>query len=134
MIVSMLRVGRLRPLEDRMGSLSRGWGASAVAAPAHTGRERSRLTDLLITGKGRRTVATEVGHAYVWAGIPEARWMRAMTFEQLVDAPQFVSELPTKSFGQLGLPRPSAVQRRRCGVSADTTAREPPRARLGFHG
>ena len=40
----------------------------------------------------------------------------------------FVSELLTKAVGQLGLPRPSAVRRRTCGVSADTTARELARA------
>jgi hypothetical protein len=45
MIVSILRMGRLRPLEDRMGSLSTGGGTSAVAASAHAGCERSRLTD-----------------------------------------------------------------------------------------
>jgi hypothetical protein len=134
MIVSILRMGRLRPLEDRMGSLNTGGGTSAVAASVHAGCERFRLTDPLITGNSRGTLAAEVGHADVSAGTPEAGWMRAMTFERLVHALQFVSELLTKAVGQLGLPRPSAVRRRTCGVSADTTARELARARLSRHG
>ncbi len=104
-----------------MGSLSTGGGTSAVAASAHAGCERFRLTDPLITGKSRRTLAAEVGHADVSAGIPEARWMRAMTFERLVHALQFVSELLAKAVGQLGLPRPSAVRRSTCGVIASKT-------------
>jgi hypothetical protein len=107
-----------------MGSLSTGGGSSAVAASAHAGCARFRLTDPLITGKSRRALATQVGHPDLSAGIPEARWMRAITFERLVHAPQFVSELLTKAVGQLGLPRPAAVRRRSCGVSVDRTASE----------
>ena len=67
-----------------MGSLSTGGGSSAVAASAHAGCERFRLTDPLITRVSRRALAAQLGAPDVGAGIPEARWMRAMTFESLV--------------------------------------------------
>jgi hypothetical protein len=111
-----------------MGSLSTGGGSSAVAASAHAGCERFRLTDPLITNRSRRNLAAAIGHPDVSGGIPEARWMRAITFERLVHSPRFVSELLTKAVGQLGLPRPSAVRRRNCKVSVATTASELARA------
>ena len=89
-----------------MGSLSTGGGSSAVAASAHAGCERFRLTDPLITRVSRRALAAQLGAPDVGAGIPEARWMRAMTFESLVHSERFVSELLTKAVGQLGLQRP----------------------------
>ena len=45
--------------------------------------------------------------------------MRAMTFESLVHSERFVSELLTKTIGQLGLPRPTNVARSTCNNSVD---------------
>src|SRR4051794_31034780 len=112
------------PDEERaaVGSLSTGGGSSAVAASAHAGCERFRLTDPLITQVSRRALAAQLGFPDVGAGIPEARWMRAMTFESLVHADRFVSELLTKAVGQLGLARPGSIRRRSGEVSLITTA------------
>ncbi len=107
-----------------MGSLSTGGGSSAVAASAHAGCERFRRTDPLITKMSRRKLASDVGAADLAVGIPEARWMRAMTFERLVHSERFVSELLTKAVGQLGLPRPEAIRRASGKVSVDVTATE----------
>lgn len=107
-----------------MGGLQSGGGTSAVAASAHAGCERFRLTDPFITRKTRKALATHLGHPDTSAGIPEARWMRAMTFERLVRSERFVSELLTKTVGQLGLPRPEAVRRRDCRGMVAVTATE----------
>ncbi|MCZ2821053.1 hypothetical protein O2V63_11990 [Modestobacter sp. VKM Ac-2977] len=107
-----------------MGSLSTGGGSSAVAASAHAGCERFRRTDPLITKVSRKKLASDLGAPDVSAGIPEARWMRAMTFERLVHSDRFVSELLTKAVGQLGLPRPGGVRRRSGKVLVDITAAE----------
>src|SRR4051794_10492220 len=113
-----------------MGGLQSGGGTSAVAASAHAGCERFRLTDPFITHKTRKALAAHVGHPDTSAGIPEARWMRAMTFESLVHADRFVAELLTKTVGQLDLPRPRAVRRRDCHGTANTTATELAQAHL----
>lgn len=94
-----------------MGSLSTGGGTSAVAASAHAGCERYRHTDPLVVGMSRRSIADKLGHPDTAAGIPEARWMRAMTFERLVRHEKFVSQLLTTAVGALGLARPAAVRR-----------------------
>ncbi|MGI5232562.1 hypothetical protein [Actinoallomurus sp. CA-142502] len=107
-----------------MGGLQSGGGTSAVAASAHAGCERFRLTDPFITSKTRKALAAQVGRPDTSAGIPEARWMRAMTFEGLVRSERFVSELLTKTVGQLGLPRPKAVRRRDCHGAVAVTATE----------
>ena len=106
-----------------MGALVAGGGTSAVAASAHAGCRRFRLTDPFLTRKTRRSLAAQLGAPDTTAGIPEARWMRAMTFEQLVNDERFVSELLTKTIGQLGLPRPSAVTRIKCNGSVELTAK-----------
>lgn len=49
--------------------------------------------------------------------------MRAMTFERLVEDERFVSELLTKTMGQLGLERPKSVARARCNGSVELTAK-----------
>ncbi|GAB3973102.1 hypothetical protein GCM10029978_051690 [Actinoallomurus acanthiterrae] len=104
-----------------MGGLQSGGGTSAVVASAHAGCQRFRMTDPFITSRTRRALATHIGHPDAGAGIPEARWTRAMTFESLVHSEDFVSELLTKTVGQLGLARPKAVRRRDChGIVADT--------------
>jgi hypothetical protein len=107
-----------------MGSLSTGGGSSAIAASAHAGCERFRLTDPLITRVSRHALAAQLGAPDAGAGIPEARWMRAMTFESLVHSERFVSELLTKAVGQLGLQRPEMIRRRSGKVSLATTASE----------
>src|SRR4051812_14829804 len=61
-----------------------GGGSSAVAASSHAACARFRGTDPLITSRTRRALAREVGAKDEFGGIPEARWMRAMTFERLV--------------------------------------------------
>jgi hypothetical protein len=113
-----------------LAGLSTGGGSSAVAASAHAGCDRFRGTDPLITRVSRKALAEKLGFADTRAGIPEARWMRAMTFESLVQSDRFVSELLTKAVGQLGLPRPGGVRRRSGRVSVDVTAKELARAHL----
>lgn len=95
----------------RVGGLSTGGGSSAVAASAHAACERFRHTDPLVTGVSRRALAKGLNNPDISAGIPEARWMRAMTFEHLVRHEQFVSELLTTAVGALRLSRPAAVRR-----------------------
>lgn len=100
-----------------------------MAASAHAGCERFRLTDPLLTRVSRRALAKQVGFEDVGVGIPEARFMRAMTFEALVKSERFVSELLTKAIGQLGLSRPEGI-RRRTGGSVARTATELAQAHL----
>lgn len=92
-----------------MGAISTGGGSSAVAASAHAACARFRGTDPLITGRARRTLAADVGFTDLGVGIPEARWMRAMTFERLVKDKAFASRVTTTAVGALGLDRPAAV-------------------------
>src|SRR4051812_42916347 len=106
-----------------MGSLQSGGGTSAVAASAHAGCRRFRLTDPFLTRKTRKTLAAFLGAPDTTAGIPEARWVRAMTFERLVHDERFVSELLTKTIGQLDLPRPTVVARTTCNGSVEATAK-----------
>jgi hypothetical protein len=113
-----------------MGGLQSGGGTSAVAASAHAGCERFRLTDPFITRKTRKALAADIGHPDTSAGIPEARWMRAMTFESLVHSERFVSELLTKTVGQLDLTRPKAVRWRDCHGTVAITATELAQAHL----
>jgi len=62
-----------------VGGLQSGGGTSAVAASAHAGCQRFRLTDPFLTRRTRKALAEELGHTDARAGIPEARWMRALT-------------------------------------------------------
>jgi hypothetical protein len=78
----------------------------------------------LIIGTSRKALSARLGFADKGASIPEARWVRAMTFESLVQSEQFVSELLTQAVGQLGLPRPGGVRRRSGEMSVDVTAKE----------
>lgn len=86
-----------------------GGGTSAVAASSHAACARFRGTDPLITGMTRRKLADEAGSRDV-QGIPDARWMRAMTFESLIHNPGLASQLTTTAIGRLGLPRPNDVR------------------------
>lgn len=105
-----------------MGQKVIGGGSSAVAASSHAACARFRGTDPLITGKTRRGLANELGHADDFGGIPEARWMRAMTFERLVRDARFASLVATTAVGRLGLARPTEVMTVNGKLNADTTA------------
>ncbi|MBX9918562.1 MAG: hypothetical protein K2Y33_01835 [Mycolicibacterium frederiksbergense] len=92
-----------------MGVTVAGGGSSAVAASAHAACARFRGTDPLITGLTRRNLADDVGFPDVSASIPQARWMRAMTFERLVRNERFATQIATRTAGALGLERPTEV-------------------------
>lgn len=105
-----------------MATKAIGGGSSAVAASSHAACARFRGTDPLVTGLTRRNLATAVGFADTGGGIPQARWMRAMTFERLVRHESFASKVATTTAGYVGLPRPSEVVIRNAHVNASTTA------------
>src|SRR3954469_3408343 len=86
-----------------------GGGSGAVAASSHAACARFRGTDPLITRRTRRGLASDVRFNDAFGGIPEARWMRAMTFERLVRDKRFASELATTAVGRLGLARPTKL-------------------------
>ena len=113
-----------------------GGGSSAVAASSHAACARFRGTDPLITGMTRRGLAKAVGFNDEFGGIPEARWMRAMTFERLVRDERFASEVATTAVGRLDLDRPTKVVIVNARVNVDRTARAArrrpqPRGRRG---
>ena len=99
-----------------------GGGSSAVGASAHAACARFRGTDPLVTGYTRRALAKAVGHEDTAGGIPEARWMRAMTFERLVRNENFASEVATTTVGRLRLARPKEVVILDAHVNVDQTA------------
>lgn len=86
-----------------------GGGSSAVAASSHSACARFRGTDPLVTGMTRRNLAQAVGFADTSGAIPQARWMRAMTFERLVRDESFAGQIATRTVGSLGLARPGQV-------------------------
>lgn len=100
-----------------------GGGSSAVAASAHAACARFRGADPLITGVTRRALATALNFPDDSGRIPEARWMRAMTFERLVRDVRFASEVATTTAGRLGLDRPTEVVTVNAHLSVDTTAK-----------
>ena len=99
-----------------------GGGSSAVAASSHAACARFRGTDPLITGRSRRKLAADVGFADDSGKIPEARWLRAFTFEKLVRDPSFASEVATTAVGRLSLERPSSVVIANGRTNVDKTA------------
>jgi hypothetical protein len=105
-----------------LGTQTLGGGSSAVAASAHAACARFRGTDPLVTRLTRRKLAEAVGHPDAAGGIPEARWMRAMTFERLVRDVKFASEVATTAVGQLGLDRPTEVVIVNANVNIERTA------------
>lgn len=107
-----------------MSALITGGGSGAVASSAHAGCERFRLTDPLLTGRTRRALADTLGSPDLGAGIPSARWVRAMAFERLVHDKAFVSELLTRAVGLLGLERPEGVRVRSAQDSVEGTSKE----------
>ncbi len=92
-----------------MSLLALGGGTGAVAASAHAGCERFRGTDPMVTKQPRSEIAKAVGIPDIAAGIPQARWIRARTFENLIRNEAFASEIATKSVGFVDLPRPKSV-------------------------
>ncbi|GAB4007120.1 hypothetical protein GCM10028772_18520 [Nocardioides ultimimeridianus] len=86
-----------------------GGGSSAVAASAHANCARFRGTDPLITRRTRRALAKDLGFPDSGGKIPEARWMRAMTFERLVKDKAFASRVATTAVGAVKLARPTEV-------------------------
>lgn len=107
-----------------MGALIAGGGSGAVASSAHAGCTRFRMTDPLLTGRSRRTLAKALGAPDVGGKIPDARWVRALAFERMVHDEAFVSELLTRAVGLLELERPTGVRIRSGGDSVDATASE----------
>lgn len=100
-----------------------GGGSSAVAASSHAACARFRGTDPLITGMTRRGLAEAVGFKDGFGGIPDARWMRAMTFESLVRDERFASEVATTAVGRLDLDRPKQVVIVNARINVDRTAK-----------
>jgi len=107
-----------------MSSLITGGGSGAVASSAHAGCPRFRATDPLLVGRTRRALAETLRSPDTGAGIPAARWVRAMAFERLVHDRSFVSELLTRAVGLLELDRPEAVRVGSAHDSVDGTADE----------
>lgn len=105
-----------------VGNLATGGGSSAVAASQHAGCARFRHTHRMVTGRSRREIAQILGAPDTTAGIPEARWMRAMTFERLIRHDAFVSQLLTTTVGALFLARPAGVRRADAHVQTGATA------------
>lgn len=99
-----------------------GGGSSAVASSSHAACARFRGTDPLITGLTRRHLAQEVGFDDASGAIPQARWMRAMTFERLVRDENFAGRIATRTVGALDLDRPKEVVTVDAHADADTTA------------
>lgn len=70
----------------------------------------------------RRSLAKEVGFADTSGTIPQARWMRAMTFERLVRNENFAGRVATRTVGEIGLDRPTEVVTVDAHMSVDVTA------------
>ncbi len=73
-------------------------------------------------GRTRRRLASDVGLSDDFGKIPEARWLRAATFERLVRDDSFASEVATTTVGRLGLDRPDSVAIVRAGSTPEKTA------------
>lgn len=108
--------------EVALTTKSLGGASSAVAASSHAACPRFRGTDPLVTGVTRRRLAREVGYPDTSGRIPEARWMRAMTFERLVRDRRFASEVATTAVGSLRLARPTAVMIQNAHLDPNRTA------------
>lgn len=77
---------------------------AAAAALSHSACARFCGTDPLITGRTRRGLARDVGSSNEFGGTPEARWMRAMTFERLVRDERFARRCCARTSGAADLP------------------------------
>lgn len=100
-----------------------GGGSSAVGASTLSACERFRGTDPLLTGVSRRRLAADLGFPDDAAGIPEARWVRALTFERLVRDEAFAAQVTTTAVGALRLERPDEVAVVDARSSQTTTVR-----------
>ncbi len=105
-------------------NIAAGGGSSAASWAVHSACPRYRGTDPMVTGISRRKLADRLGSPDVDAGIPDARWTRAMIFERLCHDPAFASEVATRVAGWSGLERPQGVVMADCAVSVDTTRRQ----------
>lgn len=105
-----------------VATISAGGASSAAQWAVHAPCDRFRGTDPMITGRTRRALAAHLQHPDTSAGIPDARWMRAMVFERLCHDPAFAGEVATRATGWSGFPRPTAVVRVDCGVSPSATS------------
>ena len=109
------------PLGAHVAVAAIGGGSGAVGASSHAACERFRGTDPLVTGLTRRRLADQLKFPDA-GGIPEARWMRAMTFERLVRDERFASQVATTTVGQLALDRPKSVVIANANGKLDRTA------------
>lgn len=100
-----------------------GGGSGAVASSTHAACGRFRGTDPLVTGMTRRKLAKSVGVADTMGTIPQARWMRAMTFERMVRNEKFAGQIATRTVGALSLDRPTEVVTVDANSQVDRTAR-----------
>ncbi|GAA0333496.1 hypothetical protein [Micropruina glycogenica] len=105
-------------------TLKAGGGSSASAWAVHSVCARYRGTDPLVTGQSRRRLAAQLHFPDVSAGIPDARWTRAMIFERLCHDAAFAGEVTARAAGWSGFARPTSVARIDCGVSTDRTLTE----------
>lgn len=105
-------------------TLKAGGGSSAAAWAAHSVCPRYRGTDPLLTGRSRRRLAVDLNFPDVSAGIPDARWTRAMIFERLCHDAAFAGEVTARAAGWSGFSRPASVVRVDCEVSIEKTAAE----------
>lgn len=105
-----------------VAAISAGGASSAAQWAVHAPCDRFRGTDPIITGRTRRALAAALQHPDTSAGIPDARWMRAMVFERLCHDPAFSGEVATRATGWSGFARPTAVVRVDCAVSTQATA------------
>ncbi|WP_019855773.1 hypothetical protein [Actinopolyspora mortivallis] len=83
--------------------------ASELASSAHLACARFRGTDPLVVGRTRRQLAAELGSPDDAGSVPQARWMRAMTFAHLVRDTRFSRRTVTTTLGALGMDRPTEV-------------------------
>lgn len=104
-----------------------GGGSSAPSASAHSGCERFRGSDPLVTGTSRRDLASKLGFSDDQGTIPDARWVRALTFEKVLQQQPLTTRFVTTALGAAGFDRPSAVKPgnpvKRSGTAADGAAR-----------
>ena len=70
----------------------------------------------------RRNLAKEAGFPDQSGSIPQARWMRAITFERLVRNEAFAGQVATRTVGALGLQRPKEVVTIDAHLSVELTA------------
>lgn len=116
-----------------MVKVAAGGGSGAAAWAGHAACERFRNTDPMATGLSRRALAAQLGHPDVSAGIPDARWTRAMIFERLCHNEAFAGEVAARALGWSGFSRPQAVVTADCRTQLDRTRETLERAAATAH-